>query len=100
MMPNEENKIVIVEDDSRIIRFQDITIKNDSVDRDEVSAVEQEMKTLLEQRENIDKRLEMLAAKLEYAKRVIEIADKQKAEENNDNHIETDNVADTEEVGG
>lgn len=99
-MPNEENKIVIVEDDSRIIRFQDITIKNDSVDRDEVSAVEQEMKSLLEQRENIDKRLEMLAAKLEYAKRVIEIADKQKAEGNNDNHIETDNVADTEEVGG
>lgn len=100
-MPIEENKIVIVEDDNKVIRFQDITIKNDSVDREEVAFVEKQIAELTEQRESIDKKIAELNAKLEYARKIIEVADKKKAEENSEiDHIETENVADTEQVGG
>ena len=87
---NEENKIVIVNDDDKVISFQDITIKNDVVDRDEVAQVEREIAELEEQKIAIDDKLVLLKAKILYAKRIIEIADEKKLAES-----EQDVVADT-----
>ncbi len=56
---------------------QDVTIKHDSVDRNEVAEIDREIADLEQQRANIDERLVALKAKIAYAKRVIEIADAQ-----------------------
>ena len=74
---DEENKIVIVSDNGSRIDFVDVTIKHDSVDRNEVAEIDREIADLEQQRANIDERLVALKAKIAYAKRVIEIADAQ-----------------------
>ncbi len=74
---DEENKIVIVSDNGSRIDFDDVTIKHDSVDRNEVAEIDREIADLEQQRANIDERLVALKAKIAYAKRVIEIADAQ-----------------------
>ena len=88
---NEENKIVIVNDDDKVISFQDITIRNDVVDRDEVAQVEREIAELEEQKVAIDDKLVSLKAKILYAKRIIEIADEKKIAEQEQENV----VADT-----
>ena len=74
---DEENKIVIVSDNGSRIDFDDVTIKHDSVDRNEVEEIDREIADLEQQRANIDERLVALKAKIAYAKRVIEIPDAQ-----------------------
>lgn len=76
----DENKIVIVSDDSNIIKFDDITIRHDSVDRAEVAEVEREIAKLEDDKVAIDDKIVELKAKLLYAKKVIEIADAAKVE--------------------
>lgn len=76
----DENKIVIVSDDSNIIKFDDITIRHDSVDRAEVAEVEREIAKLEDDKVAIDEKIVELKAKLLYAKKVIEIADAAKVE--------------------
>ena len=79
---DEEKKIVIVSDNGSRIDFDDVTVKHDSVDRNEVAEIKREIADLEQQRENIDERLVALKAKIAYADRVIEIADaKAKADE-------------------
>ena len=84
---NEENKIVIVNDDDKVISFQDITIRNDVVDRDEVAQVEREIAELEEQKVAIDDKLVSLKAKILYAKRIIEIADEKKIAEMSEKYM-------------
>lgn len=72
---NEENKIVIVSDNGNRIDFDDVTIKHDSVDRNEVADIKSEIADLQKQRASIDERLIALKAKISYAEHVIEIAD-------------------------
>lgn len=74
---NEENKIVIVSDDGNCINFDDVTIKHDNINRNEVEEIDREIANLEHQRASIDDRLVELKAKIAYAKRVIEIADLQ-----------------------
>lgn len=84
---DEENKIVIVSDNGSRIDFDDVTIKHDSIDRNEVAEIDREIADLEQQRANIDERLVALKAKIAYAKRVIEIADAQVSV--NENAVET-----------
>lgn len=93
---NEENKIVIVEDVDNIIKFDDITIKHDQVDRQEVADAEKEIAELETQKVGIDERIVALKVKIAYAKRVIEIADAKKLE-NQANDEQCDECS-TEEV--
>ena len=74
---DEENKIVIVSGNGSRIDFDDVTVKHDSIDRNEVVQIDREIADLEQQRANIDERLVVLKAKIAYAKRVIEIADAQ-----------------------
>lgn len=78
---NEENKIVIVADDGNVIQCDDVTIRHEIVNRDEVAMVEQEIANLEQQKIEIDEKLIDLKAKIQYAKKVIELADAQKAEQ-------------------
>ncbi|MBQ7977391.1 MAG: hypothetical protein IJ301_02175 [Clostridia bacterium] len=81
----DENKIVIVSDDNNVINFDDITIKHDTIDRNEVCEVENAIAKL--ESENADfeskiaannEQINELKDKLAYAKKVIAIADAQK----------------------
>ena len=74
---DEENKIVIVSDNGSRIDFDDVTVKHDSIDRNEVAQIDREIADLEQQRANIDERLVALKENIAYAKRVIEIADAQ-----------------------
>lgn len=71
----EENKIVIVSDNDNVIEFDDVTIKHDTVDRNEVAEVEAEIAELKSKKVAIDDKIIELEAKVLYAKKVIEIAD-------------------------
>lgn len=95
---NEENKIVIVNDDDKVISFQDITIKNDVVDRDEVAQVEREIAELEEQKVAIDDKLVSLKAKILYAKRIIEIADEKKLAEQEQEIVVADTATEENSV--
>lgn len=94
---NEENKIVIVNDDDKVIKFQDITIKNYEIDREEVARVENEIAELETQKIAIDERLVNLKAKILYAKKVIEIADAEKLASQEQNEVVAENTA-TDEI--
>ena len=76
---DEENKIVIVSDNGNHIDFDDVTVRHDSVDRNDVAEIEAEIANLEQQRADIDDKLVALKQKIAYAKRVIEIADAQAA---------------------
>lgn len=78
----DENKIVIVEDDGNRIAYDDVTIKHDTVDRNEVAEIEIEINNLVNQKLVIDERIDALNKKLSYAKKVIAIADAERAEKN------------------
>lgn len=95
---NEENKIVIVNDDDKVISFQDITIRNDVVDRDEVAQVEREIAELEEQKVAIDDKLVLLKAKILYAKRIIEIADEKKIAEKEQEIVVADTATEENSV--
>lgn len=95
---NEENKIVIVNDDDKVISFQDITIRNDVVDRDEVAQVEREIAELEEQKVAIDDKLVSLKAKILYAKRIIEIADEKKNAEQEQENVVADTATEENSV--
>lgn len=95
---NEENKIVIVNDDDKVISFQDITIKNDVVDRDEVAQVKSEIAQLEEQKIAIDDKLVTLKAKLLYAEKVIKIADDKKLAEQEQENVVADTATDENSV--
>lgn len=95
---NEENKIVIVNDDDKVIKFQDITIRNDEIDRDEVAKVENEIAELENQKIAIDERLVNLKAKILYAKKVIEIADAEKLAAQEQNEVVADTATDENSV--
>lgn len=75
----EENKIVIVSDDSNVIAFDDITIKHDTVDRAEVAEIKEEISNLESQKVSIDEKIVELKAKILYAEKIIAIADAQVA---------------------
>lgn len=83
----DENKIVIVSDDSNIINFDDITIRHDTVDRNEVNEVENAIAKLKSENANYESKIsanneqiKVFEDKLAYAKKVIAIADVAKAE--------------------
>lgn len=75
----EENKIVIVSDDSNVIEFDDITTRHDTVDRAQVAEIKEEISNLENQKVTIDEKIVELKAKILYAEKVIAIADAQAA---------------------
>lgn len=75
----DENKIVIVSDNSDVIEFDDITIRHDTVSRNEVADVKAEIERLESEKVTIDERIVELKAKILYAEKVIAIADEAKA---------------------
>lgn len=91
----DENKIVIVSDDNNVISFDDITIKHDTVDRNEVAEVEKEIEMLEVEIDEKNKRLVELKAKIKYAKKIIAIADAEKVAE-----VEVPAVENNENVDG
>jgi len=78
-MVEQENKIVIVSDDDKVIAYQDITIVNDTIDREDVARAEQEIAELEQIRNDADEKIVNLKAKILYAKKVIALADEEKA---------------------
>lgn len=80
----EENKIVIVSDDNNIIEFDDVTVKHDTINRNDVADVEAEILKLENDKFTIDEKLVELKAKILYAKKVIELADAKKTEHEED----------------
>ncbi len=94
----EENKIVIVSDDSNVIAFDDITIKHDTVDRAEVAEIKEEISNLENQKVTIDERIVELKAKILYAEKVIAIADAAKAETESVQEVNVPVESDGEEI--
>lgn len=78
---NEEKRIEIIRDENGVIDFNDITVIHDSVSREEVDRVKEEIKNLEQQKLDIEARLVGLRVKLEYAEHIIALADAKKAEE-------------------
>lgn len=78
---NEEKHIEIIRDENGIIIFDDITIIHDQVSREDVLRVKEEIKELEDRRQEIDASLLNLKAKLEYAERIILLADEKKQNE-------------------
>lgn len=95
---NEERKIVIVEDDGKMVKFQDVVITNDEIDREEVAQVKDEIARLEQDKIAIDDKLISLKAKLLYAEKVIAIADAEKAakETAEEEQVETSEVVENE----
>lgn len=93
----DEKKIVIISDDSNVIKFDDITIKHDSVDRTEVAEIKQEISNLEVQKTTIDERLVDLKAKLLYAEKVIAIADAEKAKAEQEASVSVENNEEIQE---
>lgn len=75
---DEEKRIEIVADVEDVIKFDDITIKHDEINRIDVANAKREIEELEAQRVAIDERLVALRKKVEYAEKVIEIADAKK----------------------
>ena len=75
---DEEKRIEIVADVEDVIKFDDITIKHDEINRTDVANAKREIEELEAQRVAIDERLVALRKKVEYAEKVIEIADAKK----------------------
>lgn len=91
----EEKRINIVRDENGIIDFEDIVVRKDSINRDEVTRAEEEYNALKTQKENllgqvaeIEEKLAQLDEKLAYARNVIAIADAKKSE----NEVQTEEV--------
>lgn len=78
-MVEQENKIVIVSDDDKVIAYQDITIVNDTIDREDVARAKQEIAELEQIRNDADEKIVNLKAKILYAEKVIALADEEKA---------------------
>ena len=78
---SEEKKIEIINDENGVIDFNDITIIHDSVNREEVVRVKEEIANLEQQKLDIEARIVGLRVKLEYAERIIALADEKKAQE-------------------
>ena len=100
---NEENKIEIVSDDSNVISFNDITIKHDTIDRNEVAEVENAITKLEEENADYANKISanndsinILKEKLEYAKKVIALADAKKLETQEEENLAETNVEDGE----
>lgn len=75
---DEEKRIEIVADVEDVIKFDDITIKHDEINRIDVANAKREIEELEAQRVAIDERLVALRKKVEYAEKVIEIANAKK----------------------
>lgn len=96
----EENKIVIVSDNDNVIEFDDVTIKHDTVDRNEVAEVEAEIAELKSKKVAIDDKIIELEAKVLYAKKVIEIADAAKVTNESTDAEPVVDVENNEEIDG
>lgn len=88
----EENKIVIVSDDCNVIQFDDITVKHDTIDRNEVAEIKNEISKLENDKQSIDDKLVELKAKILYAEKVIAIADAAKAETVQEVNVSVENM--------
>lgn len=75
----ENKEIRIVEDDSVIIKYQ--TIENDTVNRDEIASIEEAIELLEKEVAEKNARIDELKAKVEFAKKIIALADEKKAME-------------------
>lgn len=85
---NEEKRIEILSDENGVISFDDITVIHDSIDREEVTSVKAEIDALENQKIEIDARILNLKIKLDYAEKVIALAD----EKRQANEIQTGEV--------
>lgn len=74
-----EKEILIVSDDNVVIQYQ--TIENDSVNRQEVADIEEAIKVLELEVAEKNAKIEELKAKVEFAKKIIALADEKKAQE-------------------
>lgn len=77
-----EKEILIVSDDNVVIQYQ--TIENDSVNRQEVADIEEAIKVLELEVAEKNAKIEELKAKVEFAKKIIALADEKKAQEEED----------------
>ena len=88
-----DKRIEILEDVDNIIVFEEI--KTDSIDREEVARVDARIAELEAQKLAIEAELAELRAKIDYAKKVIAIADAKKLAEES---VVSEEEAVTEEV--
>lgn len=88
-----DKRIEILEDVDNVIVFEEI--KTDTINRQEVADVEARIAELEEQRLAIEAELAELRAKIDYAKKVIAIADAKKLAEES---VVSEEEAVTEEV--